>query len=243
MEINTEELTDLAERGAEKDGAKQRLDRRLFIQLLVFTGSRDHTTLVRALKESGIESVLYLDVNDPQGVGLLTMSEDPAFFTTDLRSFLTKEPFSDLVFKPEYTMLGRTYSLGFERNLEDWLLQRSRRVSMNPEWPWAVWYPLRRKGEFSKLPPREQGAILMEHGKIGHAFGDKDLGHDIRLACQGLDRDDNDFVIALIGKDLHPLSALVQTMRGTTQTSTYIEKMGPFFVGRTVWQSGSEVKK
>ena len=50
------------------------------------------------------------------------------------------------------------------------------------------------------------------------AFGAADYAHDVRLACHGLDRDDNDFVIGLIGKDLFPLSAVVQSMRKTQQT-------------------------
>lgn len=240
MEADPKALVDLAEKGAERDGKPQSLDRRLFMQLLCYGGCSDHTRLIHALDEAGLDAVLYLDVNDPHGVGLLAMSEDPAFFTGELRGFLNSEPFSDLIFKRDHTMMGRTYALGFERNLEDWLLERPRRVAMNRDWPWAVWYPLRRKGEFAKLPRKEQGGILMEHGRIGHAFGDADLGHDIRLACHGIDRDDNDFVIALIGKDLHPLSALVQAMRSTTQTSTYMEKMGPFFIGRAVWQGGKD---
>jgi chlorite dismutase len=61
--------------------------------------------------------------------------------------------------------------------------------------------------------------------------------HDVRLACFGLDRDDNDFVIGLIGKELHPLSAVVQAMRNTQQTSRYLDRLGPFFVGRAIWQS------
>jgi chlorite dismutase len=52
-----------------------------------------------------------------------------------------------------------------------------------------------------------------------------------------MDRNDNDFVVGLLGKDFHPLSAVVQRMRGTVQTSTYIERLGPFFVGRVVYQS------
>lgn len=60
------------------------------------------------------------------------------------------------------------------------------------------------------------------------------------LACHGLDNDNNDFVIGLLGKRLHPLSALVERMRGTVQTSTYMEHMGPFFIGRTVWQGSGE---
>ena len=236
MEIDKEKLTDLSEKGAVKDGVRQSLDRRLFVQLQVFSGCRDFAPQVKLIKESGVDAVVYADVNDPQGIALLTMSEDPEFFATTLRDLLNRDEFAGLEHKPEYTMLGRTYALGHERDLEDWLLKRPRRVATNPEWPWAVWYPLRRKGSFALLPPKEQGEILMEHGVIGRAFGEKDLGHDIRLTCFGLDRNDNDFVIALIGKDLHPLSALVQTMRGTKQTSTYIERMGPFFVGRAVWQ-------
>ena len=69
------------------------------------------------------------------------------------------------------------------------------------------------------------------------AFGAGDYAHDVRLACHGLDRDDNDFVIGLIGKDLFPLSALVQAMRKTQQTALYLDRLGPFFVGRAIWQS------
>ena len=238
MGIDTGKLTDLSEKGAVKEGVRQALDRRLFVQLLAFGGCGDFSPQVKLLKESGVESVLYADINDPQGIAMLTMSEDPVFFATTLRGLLNREEFVRLRFKGEYAMLGRTYALGHEKNLEDWLLKRVRRVATNPGWPWAVWYPLRRRGSFALMTPEDQGAILMEHGAIGRAFGEKDLGHDIRLSCCGLDKNDNDFVIGLIGKDLHPLSALVQAMRGTSQTSTYIEKMGPFFIGRAVWQSG-----
>jgi chlorite dismutase len=43
-------------------------------------------------------------------------------------------------------------------------------------------------------------------------------------------------VIGLIGKDLYPLSAVVQAMRTTQQTALYLDRLGPFFVGRAVWQ-------
>ncbi len=35
----------------------------------------------------------------------------------------------------------------------------------------------------------------MEHGGIGHAYGRAGYGTDIRLACHGLDKNDNDFVV------------------------------------------------
>ncbi len=110
---------------------------------------------------------------------------------------------------------------------------------LNPLWKWGVWYPLRRSGKFAHLPPEEQRVILAEHGAIGMSFGAGDYAHDIRLACHGLDRTgaDNDFIVGLVGKDLFPLSAVVQAMRKTQQTALYLEHLGPFFVGRVRWQS------
>ncbi|OGL29445.1 MAG: hypothetical protein A3G97_05720 [Candidatus Rokubacteria bacterium RIFCSPLOWO2_12_FULL_69_21] len=219
-------------------GAKgQRSDRRLWMQLQVLGGCGDPKPLVRALEASRLEAVLYQDVNDPRGVGLLAIHENPTFFVNELRGLLTAEPFAGLVLKPELTMFGRTYSSGFEPDLEDWLLHRPRRTALNPAWPWAIWYPLRRAGAFARLSPEEQGAVIREHSVLGHAYGDADLAHDIRLACHGLDVHDNDFVIGLVGRDLHPLSHLIQAMRKTVQTSQYLQSLGPFFVGHALWQS------
>ena len=79
--------------------------------------------------------------------------------------------------------------------------------------------------------------MMREHAQIGMAYGQQELAHDVRLACHGLDADDNEFVIGIIGKDLHPLSHLVQAMRKTRQTSEFIAKMGPFFVGYVLHRS------
>jgi chlorite dismutase len=208
------------------------------MQLQVFTGCADAKPLVGALEASGLEAVLYEDVNDPRGVGVLTMSEDPALFVTGVRELLNRGPFAGLALRPELTMMGRTYASGFEADLDEWLLRRPRRTALNPAWPWGIWYPLRRTGAFARLDAREQGQVIREHSVIGRAYGDADLAHDVRLACQGLDLNDNDFVIGLVGKDLHPLSHLVQTMRKTVQTSQYLQSLGPFFIGRVRWQSG-----
>ena len=224
---------DVQERGANR----QTSDRRLYMQLLAFGGCQQPKELVSALESSRVEAVLYQDVNDPRGVGLLTMSEDPTFFVQALREMLNAEPFAGLAGKPELTMFGRTYSSGFEQDLDEWLLRRPRRTALNPAWPWGIWYPLRRAGAFARLSAEEQGKIIREHSVLGHAYGDADLAHDVRLACHGLDVHDNDFVIGLVGRDLHPLSHLVQTMRKTVQTSQYIQTLGPFFVGHALWQS------
>lgn len=238
-ETETASRIDVEEHGMDRDGAKTSVNKRLFMQLQVFTGCGDADALARAVESSGIEAAVYLDTNDPRGVGLLTMSEDPAHFVKEVRPLLNRAPFEELTFRPELTMLGRTYASGYEPNVEDWLLQKPRRNALNPDWPWAVWYPLRRQGAFNALPPKDQSSILREHGGIGRLYGEQDLAHDIRLACHGMDTNDNEFVIGLIGKELHPLSHLVQTMRKTRQTSEFMQHMGPFFIGHVLWQSPS----
>jgi hypothetical protein len=230
------EKPDISEKGAVRHGERLRSDQRLFMQLLAFGNCDDLGRTANALAQAGFESVLYKDLHDARGVALLSWSRDPDFFVTELRCFLLKSAFAELTPKPEYTMFGRTYALGHEPNLEEWLFEKPRQTVLNPEWPWAIWYPLRRSGAFSALPPAEQGPILSEHGRIGHAFGEADYAHDIRLACFGLDKNDNDFVIGLVGRELYPLSACVQAMRKTQQTSRYIQSMGPFFVGKAVRQ-------
>jgi chlorite dismutase len=238
MEPDNQLHYDIKERGAMKDGQRQVSDRRLFMLLQVFTGCRSTETLIAALEQSRMEGVLYKDLQDARGIGLLTFREEPGFFTGELREFLNNSPFGELAQRLDLHMLGRTYSTGFEQDLEYWLLERPRRNVTNPEWPWAVWYPLRRTGAFAKLPHDEQGAILREHAMIGRAYGEADLAHDIRLACHGLDPNDNEFVVGLIGRKLYPLSHVVQAMRRTRQTSEYIQSMGPFFIGQAVWQRG-----
>lgn len=240
-ERNAIEIPDISEKGGIKDGRRQSLDRRLYVQLLAFSDPSGSPveTMAEALGAAGIDGVLYADVNDPRGLALLTFDEDPAYFVDTVRPVLNRPPFCTLTQKPEFTLLGRSYALGYEPDLEDVLLHRPRRNVLNPDWPWAVWYPLRRSGAFEQLPEDKRREILKEHGTIGMSFGRADLAHDIRLACHGLDTHDNDFVVGLLGRQLHPLSAIVQTMRGTQQTSLYLERLGPFFVGRVMWQSGA----
>ena len=231
-------VPDLLEHGAPVKGVPQTLDRRLFVQLQVFTGCSSPSTFVSVVRRSGLEMVVYANLNDPRGLGVLLMSEDPALFAEAGRTMFT-EPyfFANTTPVPDFTMLGRTYASGREADLEDFLLHRVRRHVLNPENPWGIWYPLRRIGAFNRLPRGDQGRILMEHGTVGRGYGELGLAADVRLECHGLDRDDNEFVIGLIGPELHPLSKLVKDMRPTVQTSEYIRDMGPFFVGRVIYQS------
>ena len=233
----TDGAPDLREHGAPVRGVPQTSDRRLFVQLHVFTQCPPPNGVIAEVRRSGLDAVVYADLNDPRGIGVLLMSEDPALFAEEGRRLLSNMPFSSLKPRPEMTMIGRTYSSGREPDLEDFLLRKVPRNALSPDHPWAVWYPLRRIGAFNQLPRAEQGKILMEHGMLGRRYGEAGYAVDVRLECHGLDRDDNEFVIGLIGPELHPLSRLVKDMRATRQTSEFIQQMGPFFVGKALYQS------
>jgi chlorite dismutase len=230
---------DISEKG-KQDGETISLNRRLFMQLLAFTDVADTDGLIEALQTADLQAVLYADLNDPYGVGLLTFSPEPDYFVAVLRPFLNDVPFRSLTPRPEMTMLGRTYTIGYETDLERVLINRPIERVTNPDWPWAVWYPLRRAGQFEQLSAKEQRTILMEHGGIGRAYGEADFAHDVRLACHGLGTEDNDFIAGLVGKELYPLSQIVQRMRKTKQTSLYLEKLGPFFIGKAIWQNSNQ---
>lgn len=231
------EKIDIREHGAPRAGEPQVSDRRLFMQLQAFGGCFDPGALVGALEACPVSSVLYQDLNDPAGIAVLTMSEDTDDFVGPVRRLFASGPFRELQHKPELTMTGRTYATGREPDLENWLFTKPRERALSSELPWVVWYPLRRKPEFALLGREEQGKILMEHARIGMSYGQSGLAHDIRLACYGLDRNDNEFVLGLLSNELHPLSHLVQRMRSTQQTARYIQSLGPFFVGKVFWQS------
>src|SRR5579884_2037828 len=125
---------DISEKGGMKNGQPQTSNERLFMQFLAFGGSDDSSRLADALAAAKIAGALYEDVNDPRGVGLLTFSEDPDYFLDRVRPLLNGAAFRPLVQKPEFTMLGRTYSIGYEPDLVDVLLHRPRRTVLNPEW-------------------------------------------------------------------------------------------------------------
>ncbi len=227
------EAPDIREVGAPIDGKPQVSDRRLYFQIHVFKKCFDQSRIVKIIDEGSLQAVLYDDLNHPTGNGVLLIAEDPAVLMAESRTLLVKAQGSlKLSYRPEMTMTGRTYSSGREPNLEEWLLNRPLQNVLNPEFPWAIWYPLRRKPEFYRLEYRERGRILGEHALLGRSYAAGGYASDIRLACFGLDTKDNEFVIGLVGPDLHPLSRLIQDMRQTEQTTKYIESLGPFFVGK-----------
>ncbi len=230
---NTLNMAETGTRGRESN-------RRLFMQFMAFGECHDPDAVISAMEDARIPGAVYHDMHDPFGVGVVTMSEDPNFFLGPWRELLRGPDFGQLRLKPRFTMFGRTYALGYEPDLDETLVNRPRRTALHPDWRWVVWYPLRRSGAFAQLPESEQKQHLKEHGQIGMQYGRADYAHDIRLACHGMDTNDNDFVVAVTGRELAPLSKLVEHMRQTQQTSLYLERLGPFFVGRTAWKSPLE---
>jgi Chlorite dismutase len=225
---------DLAEKGR-RAGQVISLDRRLFMKFTAFGRCLDPHAAAKALAEDGVQGAVYADANDPQGIGVMVAAENPEYFVSNLRTLFSRRPFEGLAHKPEFDMLGRTYSIGYEQDLEETLLKRPLSKMLDAKNIWAIWYPLQRAKKFYTLPPEHQRKILAEHGTLAHRYA----GHanDVRLACHGLDKNDNDFIVGLVGAQLHPLSAIVQEMRKTEQTSQYLDSLGPFFVGRAIWQS------
>lgn len=224
---------DIREMGSSVDGEPQYSDRRLYFQLHVFEDCYDTTYMTESLENVNLSSVLYEDLSHPTGVGVLLVDENPSELMLASRSLLSKSnETAHYTYRPDFTMTGRTYSSGRERDLNEWLLRKPMDNVLNPNFPWAIWYPLRRKPEFYQLEQRDRGRILGEHAMIGRGYAANGFASDIRLACFGLDTNDNEFVIGLVGPELYPLSRLIQDMRKTEQTAKYIESLGPFFIGK-----------
>ncbi|MEM9071517.1 MAG: hypothetical protein AAGE52_23625, partial [Myxococcota bacterium] len=154
---------DVREHGAKRGDVEQAIDRRLFMQLLVFNTpvgqdpQKYEKAFAAAFEEKlGINALVYADANDPRGLGLLSWSEDPEYFVEVVRPLFRREHLRDLILRPEMTMLGRTYSVGHEQNVAHWILERPIENVSQEGWEWAVWYPLRRSGEFESLSREEQ---------------------------------------------------------------------------------------
>ena len=62
--------------------------------LMCFGACRDTGAAVEAVKKSGLKAVVYEEVNNPFGIGVLTMSEDPADFTGPVRRLFQGQPFA-----------------------------------------------------------------------------------------------------------------------------------------------------
>ena len=118
IQRHTPKGIELEEFGKNADGEPISLKRRVYMQLLAFSHCTDPGPIIERLDAVDAQSVVYADLRDSRGVGLLFCHEEPDWFVTELRQLLCSEPFVDLSPKPELTMFGRTYSIGYEQDLE-----------------------------------------------------------------------------------------------------------------------------
>jgi chlorite dismutase len=224
-------------------GERQFMTRRLYMQLRVLDvdlSKMELTKFLETLKTllSSMPSVMYMDAVSNNSVGVLIWSEDPSDFVTRLNPILSNKSLAPyFTERSGWTMFGKTYSNGHEKDLEEFLFKKPIRNATRDDWDWGIWYPLRRKGPFYIQPPEDQCSMLLTHAAIGKAFSDLNAAHDIRLKSFGMDPDDNEYIVGLVGDDFHGLSRVVEEMRKTKHTAEYLESLGPFFVGKKVWKS------
>jgi hypothetical protein len=115
-------------------------------------------------------------------------------------------------------------------------------IVLHAEQRWATWYPIRNKPEWGTLDKAKKTAAQKEHGAVAKEFVDSDKVSYVRLSCNGLDPEDNDHIFGLTAGSLEDISLLQEAMRGTSQIANYVDKIGPVFVGRKVWQNPEPAK-
>ena len=106
-------------------------------------------------------------------------------------------------------------------------LDRCQEILVEARWPNGVTCPTCGGTRVSYLATQKRWQCYGKHPrrqfsvKVGTIFEDSPIKLDKWFTA-----------IWLIGPALHPLSAIVERMRKTKQTSLYLEKLGPFFIGR-----------
>ena len=102
------------------------------MKFTAFGGCADPHAAITALAEDGVEGALYLDANDPQGIGVIAVAEDPGVLRDDAAHAVQPRAVRRFAHKREFDMLGRTYSIGYEPDLEDTLFHRRRAQAARP---------------------------------------------------------------------------------------------------------------
>jgi chlorite dismutase len=209
-------------------------DNTLFLQLQIFdiepaAGPRAMVSaLSRRLREKRIDGVIYGDANDHRGIGLLTWAADPGDILDNVHALLGGKRFSALTPRPGWVMFGRVSGDAAANTPE---------VLLNGDRNWAAWYPVRNKAEWALLDDAAQAKVHKAHGTVAKSFTDDGRVAYVRLACHGIDPEDNDQIFGLTAGSLMDISLLQEAMRGTAQVATHVSKMGPVFVGRKIWQN------
>jgi len=207
-------------------------DTRLFMQLLVFTDCSDLRPLLLPLERLPLDIVLYKDVSDPQGVGLLAITEDPELLVTDLRELLDSRVFRVLMLRNELTMAGHAGTHDGQGE------HPAAGIAKSEAWRWVAWFPLRTAAAMATLSETKQDEAF---AAIETACDDDSNCCRVRLRSHALNRAGNDFVYGLHGHDLHHLTSSIDAMRRAPRYAELIASCGPFFVGRALRDGDSYV--
>src|SRR4051812_49048669 len=106
---------DVNEYGGKKDGERQAMNRRLFMQLLAFSApagvdpARIGEAAKGLLESKKVDGVVYADTMNPRGLALLTWSEDPAHFVRAVRPLFGEGPLATVEMRHDFGMIGRAY--------------------------------------------------------------------------------------------------------------------------------------
>ncbi len=196
----------------------------LFVQLLVFTDCAEITPLLLPLDHLSLDFVVYKHFNDPQGIALLAMTDDPELIVTDLRDMVCSRAFRILMQRPDLTMTGRTWD-GSGRPSDQLAA-----VVKNAERSWGLWYPMRGTPAFAGLDEAEQSTVL---DSITSAAGlNADEFGQVWLKSHALDHGGNQFIHGVHARSPRHLSYFVEAITRTEQYTEHIAGAGPFFVGR-----------
>jgi hypothetical protein len=201
-------------------------DTPLFLQLLVFTDCVDYKPLSLQLDRLPIDCLLFKDLRDPQGIGLLAFSDDPEHIASDLRDMLSSRLFRAFMLRHELTMTARTFG-DIARAREE--LEAATR---NREWPWAIWHPIKGTAALAALDEKLHAAAFGRMVDVT-GLGPSDFGR-VLLKGHGLDGHGNDFVQGFFGRHLHQLSAIIESTQRSPLHGELVSASGPYFVGRSL---------
>ena len=112
---------DLSEKGRGPEGKPVSLDRRLFMQFMAFRNA-NLEFLTGEFERVSAQAVIYQDLNDAKGIGVMVYCEDPGYIVDQIHPILNHERLGEMEYREEFTMIGRTYSIGYEADLEDVLI-------------------------------------------------------------------------------------------------------------------------
>ena len=208
------------------------------MKFTAFGGCADPQAAVAALAEDGVEGALYVDANDPQGIGLIVAAEDPGLLRDDAARAV-QPPAVRGVHAQARVRHARPHVL-------DRLRARSRghavheaaRQDAEPREPLGrVVSAAARRRSFRRCRPIISAASWPSTARSRNATAPAGMPPTCASRATASTRTTTTSSSACSARTCIRLSAVVQEMRKTEQTAQYLDSLGPFFVGKAVWQA------